>query len=426
MSGFAGKERATDSSLSRTPTASDQTSPGHLRDENPILQLQRTLGNRAVMRLLRAKASKAEGHPPATKSKPPAATQAKLMVNAPGDAYGQDADRVAEQAAPTTIQLTPENQAGDCQTLQRDKAGAGTDDQWAEVVQAYTSLAFDIGMVNQKVMSPTRKDWVTSLSNDLMKIGGPGDLDEAALAREKEMLARYKGIINFYVAQAQQDWKGLWKDYEEQRAGLNDPRAQKILDRQANDTRDKTFFAWPYLTYDDTLELRVMLEKKSYYTMLDQQDFGEKWERERKGLNEAPQFHHFRIRALAGGQLSAGAIGADVTTFEIEEVGPHGRTGTITFQAEGVNAGLKAGAIGPQSWTDFDTSEKMRIEDFDGSGRITGVSGYFLIGGGYSWMTFHPRNKSSVEAKSWGWGLGLGGGAETVVGIWTVRQVDPE
>src|SRR5437867_11631155 len=47
---------------------------------NPILQLQQTLGNQAVQRLLQS-----------------GAIQARLKVSRPGDIYEQEADRVAEQ-----------------------------------------------------------------------------------------------------------------------------------------------------------------------------------------------------------------------------------------------------------------------------------------------------------------------------------------
>ena len=66
----------------------------------------------------------------------------------------------------------------------------------------------------------------------------------------------------------------------------------------------------------------------------------------------------------------------------------------------------------------------MRIEDFEGAGRMTSAGGYLIYGGGYSVLTFFAGNKPTVQVKSWGHGWGLGGGAETVVGICTVRSVD--
>jgi hypothetical protein len=39
-------------------------------------------------------------------------------------------------------------------------------------------------------------------------------------------------------------------------------------------------------------------------------------------------------------------------------------------------------------------------------------------------LTFFAGNKPTVQVKSWGHGWGLGGGAETIVGIWTLRSVN--
>jgi hypothetical protein len=93
-----------------------------------VLQLQRTIGNRAVQRLLLAQMMNVEGDAPATDvagaghdfSRPavhtdvPVKAQAKLTVNTPGDRYEQEADRAAEQ-----VMRTPEPQ------LQRADDNAG-------------------------------------------------------------------------------------------------------------------------------------------------------------------------------------------------------------------------------------------------------------------------------------------------------------
>ena len=56
--------------------------------QDSIIQLQRTIGNQAVQRLMRSKGSNN-----GTKT----GIQPKLEVSQPGDAYEQEADRVAEQ-----------------------------------------------------------------------------------------------------------------------------------------------------------------------------------------------------------------------------------------------------------------------------------------------------------------------------------------
>lgn len=89
-------------------------SPMHLaagHEVHPITRLQRTIGNQAVQRLLRANAEhlKVGSNPSATNrnahdfsrrpahSEAPVALQAKLPVNTPGDKHEQEADRVANE-----------------------------------------------------------------------------------------------------------------------------------------------------------------------------------------------------------------------------------------------------------------------------------------------------------------------------------------
>lgn len=102
----------------RTSSTTAKPDPAHSipHQEHPILNLQRTIGNQAVLRLMRAGVEGKEGveagdagfsgshgrfpsnfagmpvFPP-----PVRGIQRKLTVNAPGDAYEQEADRVAEQ-----------------------------------------------------------------------------------------------------------------------------------------------------------------------------------------------------------------------------------------------------------------------------------------------------------------------------------------
>lgn len=73
--------------------AMHEKSPGSERDytggraQNPILDLQRIVGNQAVLRLMRGR----HGAPFNPRVQP------KLMVNTPGDSFEQEADRVAEK-----------------------------------------------------------------------------------------------------------------------------------------------------------------------------------------------------------------------------------------------------------------------------------------------------------------------------------------
>ena len=72
-----------------------------MNPHDSIIQLQQTIGNQAVQRLMRSKAGN-----DAMKN----GIQTKLKVSQPGDAYEQEADRVAEQvmrmSAPGHIDLT--------------------------------------------------------------------------------------------------------------------------------------------------------------------------------------------------------------------------------------------------------------------------------------------------------------------------------
>jgi len=75
-----------------------------IRSEHRVLHLQRLLGNQAVMRMLRPQSSatsaavsdRAAFHGASATLSTPALLQRKLMVNQPGDAYEQEADRVSE------------------------------------------------------------------------------------------------------------------------------------------------------------------------------------------------------------------------------------------------------------------------------------------------------------------------------------------
>ena len=110
MHTFAQKPKAT-----QQTTPAKSTMPGRHFGQSPevrsILHLQRTIGNQALQRMLRTDAEEPEAdltrpaslrfghvfsripiHPPAA-----GAIQAKLAINRPGDAYEQEADRIADE-----------------------------------------------------------------------------------------------------------------------------------------------------------------------------------------------------------------------------------------------------------------------------------------------------------------------------------------
>jgi hypothetical protein len=64
---------------------------------NPLSDLQHTIGNRAVLRLLQAHGENFGSGLPSTRSPAAGAIQTKLLINQPGDIYEEEADRISEQ-----------------------------------------------------------------------------------------------------------------------------------------------------------------------------------------------------------------------------------------------------------------------------------------------------------------------------------------
>jgi uncharacterized protein DUF4157 len=73
---------------------------------NPISDLQHTIGNRAVLRLLQAHRQNFEFGLPSMCSPRAEAIQTKLMINQPGDIYEEEADRISEQVVNTSVPQT--------------------------------------------------------------------------------------------------------------------------------------------------------------------------------------------------------------------------------------------------------------------------------------------------------------------------------
>lgn len=162
------KERVP-SAVARASVAT--TGPAHR--EHPILHLQRTLGNQAVLRMLQALGAEPKAgltatesprlgydfsripiHPPA-----PAVIQTKLAINQPGDEYEQEADHVAEQ-----VMRMPEPQ------LQRKCAcgGACADCQKEE-------SQHKLQMKSVSTAGPTQPEAPTAVHEVLRSLGQPLD-----------------------------------------------------------------------------------------------------------------------------------------------------------------------------------------------------------------------------------------------------------
>lgn len=111
MSAFQPKQKQPPQGTSSTTAGLRTPARSINQQEHPSLNLQRTIGNQAVLRLLRAGAEGRELGSAASRqgfsglgigripvSSAPARTlQTKLAVNTPGDAFEQEADRVADQ-----------------------------------------------------------------------------------------------------------------------------------------------------------------------------------------------------------------------------------------------------------------------------------------------------------------------------------------
>jgi hypothetical protein len=87
----AHKQNQRQQKSSTNLTRSKSSAPG-ARHETHALRLQRTLGNRAALRLLQTKVDSLN-----TETGSTGKDQAKLAVNTPGDSYEQEADQIAEQ-----------------------------------------------------------------------------------------------------------------------------------------------------------------------------------------------------------------------------------------------------------------------------------------------------------------------------------------
>jgi hypothetical protein len=139
MKAFAQKQNQLQQQSSPNITRSSAKPLAASHAVHPIMDLQRTIGNQAVVRLLHANAEgfKVGSDTCATTrfaydfsripvhSKTPVKLQAKLKVNTPGDSYEQEADRLSEQVMhmPETRLQRACPRDGGCPTGQNEQAG---------------------------------------------------------------------------------------------------------------------------------------------------------------------------------------------------------------------------------------------------------------------------------------------------------------
>src|SRR5574337_321777 len=118
MHTFAQKQNSTQRTKSAGSTTHGKTSFVQNHEAHSILHLQRTVGNQAVRRLLRANAEKLEVGSATTVTtrfahdfsqipvytNAPVRVQAKLTISTPCDIYDPEADRIADQLLHSTGQ----------------------------------------------------------------------------------------------------------------------------------------------------------------------------------------------------------------------------------------------------------------------------------------------------------------------------------
>jgi outer membrane protein OmpA-like peptidoglycan-associated protein len=129
------------------------------------------------------------------------------------------------------------------------------------------------------------------------------------------------------------------------------------------------------------------------------------------------RYTSFTISMYGGGE-GGEVVGAGYYTFELKENGPQGRTGVLRFAGAGITGGLPGGGFGPGSSTTFRTTVPMRLEDFQGGGRVGAGGVYPIYGGGYSVLVFYCGDKPTQQVEGWGHGWGLAAGASWFHGHW--------
>jgi len=204
MRTFAQKPKATQQTKSVKSTHPARALfSGQSRDVHFILQLQRTIGNQAVQRLLQSNAEELQAGSATTASThfghdfsripifspSPVQVQPKLTVSAPGDMYEQEADRVADQ-----VMRMPEPQlqhgcpcGGGCPKCRKEQGGSEqlqtkhikTNDAAATTVPPVQEVTRSSG---EALDLPTRKFMESRFGHDFsqVRVHTGLDADEAA------------------------------------------------------------------------------------------------------------------------------------------------------------------------------------------------------------------------------------------------------
>jgi hypothetical protein len=130
-----------------------RSTPGHAHSEHPVLHLQRTIGNQAMLRMLQTHAeepgfgltaatSPSLGHDCSKIPIHPIAAgpiQTKLVINEPEDLYEQEADRIADQVMATPAHPDVSGAPPPIQRFSGQSSGHQSDEAPASVDQALAS-----------------------------------------------------------------------------------------------------------------------------------------------------------------------------------------------------------------------------------------------------------------------------------------------
>lgn len=158
---FAQKPKAARQNTSPTSTMLGRGHFGHNHEVNSILHLQRTIGNQALQRSLQTSVGELNSGLTRTASPqfkqdfgrifPHAEVRMKLAISTPGDAYEQEADRVAEQ-----VMRMPEPQlertcscGGECPNCRN----AGGEHEQARAKQMQVDRAVELPVVHEALRS---------------------------------------------------------------------------------------------------------------------------------------------------------------------------------------------------------------------------------------------------------------------------------
>lgn len=171
MRTFAQQPKTTQQTASAKSTIPGRAHFGQSRVVSTILQLQTTIGNHAVQRMLQADAQEPEAGMTGTATSrfghdfsriPIHASaanviQTKLAINRPGDSYEQEADRVSEQ-----ITRTPEPR------LQRKCACGGTPGHTGEC-EEYRKKRLSLQRESLDVAGPVADDFAPPIVHDVLR-----------------------------------------------------------------------------------------------------------------------------------------------------------------------------------------------------------------------------------------------------------------